>query len=337
MTDGSVGDNTQVETRIRVISGDPNASLYLKHVLSPTPTKIENFDHKVVVYHAPTFQLPNPEAYGMTSQGPFVLQMLLKGSVALSNTNSERTEQLTEEEKKQIADQVAGIVLVCGTNSLSVLNNAITEMTDYFHINNLQLPLHASIVNEGKNNVLVFDPTGNLFNGYNKNLTSTEHCIWTQKGLTRSFVGLSHGDASAARPRGSLVSYHGTKQRVTVPALAAPHGHPSHVVFLVDDKSLSTVSVLSEKAATSFFLKYGGNNLSPLFSEQAEKGFVQLLQETKAKVFAVNTNGLQSTSRDQIISALSAATNIASANENKEGISQVSSLPGYNGPLSTQK
>jgi len=308
MTDAAVGDSTEVETRLRVISNDPNASLYLKSVLAPTAGDLYSFTHHAVVYHAPDFVLKEPESVGITSKGPFVIQMLMKGSVAYENLDAEKKAAITPEEKEAMANQVAGVVIVCGTNSLSTLRSSITNMTDYFNISNAQLPLYASTIKNSKGQIsLVFDPSESLLSGSTKHLASSEHCIWTAKGVVNSFVGITHGNVEASKA-GALVTSVGKSKRVTTNGQRVTSAQPSSIVFVVDDasKTLPLVGTITDpNVAAAFFAKYGGYSLSANLKNQVARGFEQLLKDSKAKIHVLNTHSQTAVRRDELLNALS--------------------------------
>jgi len=343
MTDAAVGDNREVETKFRVISTDANASLYLKNLLVRSPGDVKTFHHDVVVYHAPNFFLEYPASVGMTSKGPFVVHMLLKGTVALANMDEVRKQAISETEKQRIAPLTAGILFVCGTNSHSVLQSGLTTIADYFHISKLQLPLHASVLSRSTGKpTLIFDPFQNFLNGKNKDIKSSGHCIWNQKGLVRSFGSITHGDLTAPRQRGTLVSVVGATQQIVVPAgNSRVSGHPGAILFLVNDatQALPPLGVLSPSTAKAFFNTYGGNQFSDSLKSKAEQGFEQLLKESGATAFGVNINGLSPTHRDELLGLISEGKVDGKTGVEIPtlGIKAVSTVTGYSGNLTPKK
>jgi len=299
MTDAAVGDNREVETRFRIISGDPNASLYLKHLLAPCPADVQNFRHHVVVHHAPNFVSP------LTGGKPFVLHMLLNGGHALAKMDPLQAELYTAEDRATMSPLTAGLVIVGGTDSHTVLRQSLTTMSDYFQLQKQQLPLYASIYGAPGQAALIFDPQDNLLKGHNEKVASNHHCVWTANGLYSSFRGVTHGNLEEARVRGALVSTAGNSKSVTIPGQAhGGFGQPKAIIFLVDDAASPQIASLAQSAALSLFAKNGGYKLSAALKEQTQKGFFQLLTDSKAPVYALNTNGLPVAKRDELVAAL---------------------------------
>jgi len=300
LTDGSVGSHRFSQANVRVISNDPNASLYLKNLLVPNSGGLETFDHNVVVYHSDGY---NPKKETGTENDAVVFSLITGQD--LINVCSE--EQFSRIENPESFSKQQGVLFITGKLSLSQLREAILTASDYVHLRDGSLPLDASVIqHKSGKNAIVFDPTQLLTQGrIQPGLFSSGNSVWKEDYLYRSFSGITHSNLNIPRQYGDIVEKINNQTFITQPSQIKElyTKGPDALLFLLQDKKGKS-PVISKGTAndalqlwqegfidgTAFSPFYRGNR--PLF-EPVQGALVRAFQAFLTKypnlpVFAIN-------------------------------------------------
>jgi len=307
VTDGSIGSHGS-ETNIRIISTDPNASLFLRNLLHPVSSDFEKFNHDIVVYHAPAF-IPQKSDLGVKSEAPFVTFMTMKGAAVLDNLASHQQEAIPGSERTEFSERIAGVLIVAGTNSLSTLQSALLDISSFFHLRKMSLPLRASILGSSSGKpILVFDPKDYLVTNRVHSSLLSQDCIWNANGLSSSFVGITHSDASRISPTGALAWQVGDKTHITQKQSSWHSSqHPSSLVFLVDKSGSPPVGTVDVATAGELFASSTKFGIQP-DEDTALTGFKALVNETKPSIYVINTHGTTQQKVDSLLEQIANGT-----------------------------
>eukprot|EP01124_Arcella_intermedia_P019371 TRINITY_DN26684_c0_g1_i1.p1 TRINITY_DN26684_c0_g1~~TRINITY_DN26684_c0_g1_i1.p1 ORF type:complete len:541 (+),score=99.30 TRINITY_DN26684_c0_g1_i1:60-1682(+) len=307
VTDGSVGSHRYANGTVRIISSDPNASLFLKHTLSKVSGDIFSFRHQFTVLHAPDF-VPNDAK----SESGAVF-FLLEGSEAIKKHPVNSIFELTQQEIDMAPTTEGAVMILYGQISNLSLKSVMTTMADYIHLREGSLPLEASLVADGKGkSSLVFDPTGVLLeNRVSSDLFACGNVVLRDNTVYRAFDGVTHKNTKAARSRGDVVDTVAGTQFVTQPlerfsavaqGLHAPK--PESIVFVVRDPTGVVPPFGRIKSSAALALWKAGwdgkEQRAPFYANrqgfakqlgELAGRFEKFLEEAKPAVYVINTQG----------------------------------------------
>eukprot|EP01127_Copromyxa_protea_P006102 TRINITY_DN15916_c0_g1_i1.p1 TRINITY_DN15916_c0_g1~~TRINITY_DN15916_c0_g1_i1.p1 ORF type:complete len:469 (+),score=90.68 TRINITY_DN15916_c0_g1_i1:38-1444(+) len=307
LTDCIVGARG-AEVKVRIISPDPNASLFIKNLYHATSTNrefIQDFKPEVVVYHAPKFTTQKP-GVGV-GQEPFTVQMLMSGASALDATAEQTLKEIPEGEKEQIANSVAGILLVAGTDSLTELQSSINQITSQFHSKQNLVSLNASVVGSRDGGyVLVSDKDGLLTSkGVPSNLLA-QGCLWGEHGVFSTHRGVTHESVENASANGSIAWSVGKKNFVTQAASAfSSSNQPSAFVHFVESGPFVS------QGNTKNFVP--GLNVAPTGYPFAPEefnfnNFVNFAQQSTIPVYSINAKNKDITEITKVLQQIAEGT-----------------------------
>jgi len=313
LTDGSVGSHRFSQANVRVISNDPNASLYLKNLLVPTSGDLENFHHRVVVYHSDGY---NPQKETGTDNNSVVFT-LVTGQDIINVCNQEQFSRI--ENPESFSKDQGVVVFITGKLSLSQLREAILTATDYVHLRDGSLPLDASVIqHKSGKNALVFDPSQSLTQGrIQTGLFSSGNSVWKEDYLYRSFNGITHSNLNIPRRYGDIVERLNNQTLITQPSQIKElyTKAPDALLFFLQDKKGKSPVISKGKADDALKLWHegliDGTQVSPFYRgnrpliEPVQGALVQAFQAFLTKypnlpVYAIN----RSEKLDQVLDSV---------------------------------
>jgi len=234
VTDSSVGSHRFCNANIRMISSDPNASLYLKNLLIPTTGDIGTFKHNVIIYHASGYHPSKDTGIDDTS----MIFTIVTGQDILNILSPQAFKEIKD--PQSLSKDEGVVIFLTGNFNLSKLREAILTATDYVHLRGGSLPLDASvIVDKSGKTSLVFDPTNSLTQGrVHSGLFSAGNCILKDDHLYRSFNSVTHTNLNLPRNYGDVVEKIGNQSHVTQSLLSKSLfvKGPDSLVFIAQNK-----------------------------------------------------------------------------------------------------
>jgi len=327
--DGAVGSHRFSEVRVRVITDDPAAALFLRTTLCRVPLgDAKQWKHEITVWYTRFHRdATDPDAHPMKDQNYTTI------------------------------DLTKCTILHSGNADLTLLKEAIAVVASHVAFKRDCLPLACHLyLAANRRPVLVFDPTNFMLATPEPRLVAAHGVFWNDKGLYPMFYGVTHFNDSAPRTAGDLVEMEGgaacrITQRLNLPAIIFEN--PKAVVFLIRDES-NTLPPLSRvdlsRAVQIFHGGYWGHNLltstlsSPFFSPYAVthptdavlNRFTQFLQTTACKAYVINVGGegIDDKIVNQMMDAIADGTadNVVGSENTTLKLSTIPSLPGLQLP-----
>jgi len=360
MTDAAAGSNRYVHANIRAITNNPNSTLYLSHLLSPTSAKLDSFKHDIIIWHSPDYVL-NAGDFGLKKHKSYSFFGIVTGDSILNNLSKDELKHVPNGKRDEIVQSEAVLLVLCGTESNQQLRSSLTTLSDYVHLRNRRLSLEASILKDSNGkSVLVFDPSGILVEGnVHKNLFSSQNSLWCENGIYRTFESVTHSNLSHPRNRGDIVEKLGKSYKITqkINFSETSAESPKAVIFLLRDSTstLPPLAKMNAQEALHFFnFGYDGKNNSPFFIPNRVLlqpgeglilgGFQSLVQNSRCPTYVVNVNTkTKELSREQLDKIFASilngtAENVTSTPVNGLGMSAIKKVSGLeNGELDGSK
>jgi hypothetical protein len=267
VTDKSVGSHRLGQVNLRIISPDPNASLYLNTLLNSSPGNVDTFKHQVILYHAPGYY-PSKET-GVDDHS--LTFTVVSGQDLLNLLNPQQFKEMKDAEA--VSKEEGVVIFLTGDLSMNKLRDAILTASDYINLREGRVPLDASVItHKNGKSALVFDPTESLTQGrIHSGLFSVGHSVWKDGYLYRSFNGVTHSNSNLPRKLGDIVEKGKNKSSITQAHTSKESyaSNPSALLFLVNDRTSKLPAV--GKVATTDAIKLwqqgfiDGTNFTPYY------------------------------------------------------------------------
>eukprot|EP01027_Heterolobosea_sp_BB2_P008956 GEZU01013269.1.p1 GENE.GEZU01013269.1~~GEZU01013269.1.p1 ORF type:complete len:559 (-),score=163.21 GEZU01013269.1:266-1942(-) len=344
--DAAVGSSPATETTLRVVTDDPISGIYLNHMLLKVPKrKAVEFKDEAIILHCPGYRF-TPTRIVEEFGGPTPADLGLTA------------------DKFVLTDLVTSTAMTGGVADRSIIQDTLAFLAarNAFAKNALTIPSDAVFSESGELTLVLNNPRTDIANVLeNKNLYGAHHNIWSAKGVSRLWDGVSKeytnaSDVDAKLDNGYLVEKNinnSSSVRLTRPLPHDPRRpnvvkHPKRLVILINDKSGATLPALSrvsaEEAVKLFTTGltaigdqpefapaaagFSANFTAPAHPDLLGKLFTQLLQDSGAEVYVANSaNKNVAAEVDRVISGQvsSASTKAVNGLSGWEQVSQETS------------